>query len=259
MDQLRLYFRKFSFPALLTAFGLGLIITALAGNQNSLFIYGGLLIFLIGVFTVLLVQEIVAGSILNIVFFVLLPFALVTAFLNYRSIQEPLEFEAVKDKRYEKVKQKLLAIKEAEIAYKNVYGMYTNSFDTLGTFFKNDSFPVVKAIGNVPDSLTEQKALELGIISRDTIMVSVYDSLSSKFKRDLNLANLDSMAYVPFAKGAKFSLESGEVERGKVKVPVFEASVKNEVIFADWDKHFYQDEKDLQVGSMTDPITNANW
>ncbi len=259
MDQLRLYFRKFSFPALLTAFGLGLVIAALAGGQNSLFLYGGVLIFLIGVFSILLVQEVITGSVLNVVFYVLLPFALVTAYLNYRSIQEPLEFEVIKDKRYEKVKQKLLAIKEAQIAYKNVYGMYTNSFDTLNMFFKNDSFPVVKAIGNVPDTLTELEALELGIISRDTIMVSVYDSLSSKFKRDLNLATLDSMEYVPFTKGEKFTLESGEVERGKVKVPVFQASVNNDVIFPDWDKHFYQDEKNLQVGSLSDPITNANW
>lgn len=244
---------------MLTSFGLALVIAALVGNQNAWFIYGGLLIFLIGIFTVLLIQEIVKGSILNVIFFILLPFALITAYLNYRSIQEPLEFEAVKEKRYEKVKQKLLAIKEAEIAYKNVYGSYTNSFDTLDVFFKSDSFPVVKAIGNVPDTLTEAKALELGIISRDTIMVSVKDSLMNKFQRELNLKTLDSLAYIPFTKGEKFKLESSQVERGKVQVPVFEASVENKVIFPDWDKHFYQDEKDLKVGSLTDPITNANW
>lgn len=244
---------------MLTLFGLALVIASLVGGQNAWFLYGGSLIFLIGVFSILMVQEIVQGSVLNVVFFVLIPFALLTAYLNYRSIQEPLEFEVVKDKRYEKVKQRLLAIKESQIAYKTVYGTYTGGFDTINAFLKNDSFPVVKAIGNVPDSLTEAKALELGIISRDTIMVSVYDSLSSKFKRDLGFTSIDSMEYVPFTKGEKFNLAAGKVERGKVMVPVFEASVDNDIIFPDWDKHFYQDEKDLKVGSMSDPVTNANW
>ena len=48
------------------------------------------------------------------------------------------------------------------------------------SFVKNDSLAVVKAIGETPDSLTEDQALMSGIISRDTIFIPVYQTIYNK-------------------------------------------------------------------------------
>ncbi|MGI8893545.1 MAG: hypothetical protein ACR2GN_08790, partial [Bacteroidia bacterium] len=147
-------------------------------------------------------------------------------------IREPIKFAEERDKRYERVIERLKAIRTAEIAYKNVYNKYTESFDTLINFVKTDSFPVVRQIGN-PDDTTQ-------VLIRDTVMVSVRDSL---FRGSYPV---DSLRYIPFTDGSVFSLDAGMVERGNVRIPVFEAV----------DTDPFDKNKTLRVGSMTQP-TNA--
>lgn len=254
-----LFIRKYLFAIALTLAGLTVLLLTLFTGQNAFILYAGFMLMLLGVFGILLATEVLKGMILTAAVFVFLLIAALTGYFVYRSIQEPLEFAADKEVRYNAIKNKLEAIKELQLSYKSVHGKYTPGFDTLLAFAKEGSFPVVKAIGTVPDTLTEAEALELGLIRRDTSQVSVFDSLSSKFAREFKLNSLDSLPYVPFTKGDKFKLEAGEIERGRVKVPVFAASVANSVVFPDWNKHFYQDEKDLQIGSMENPITTGNW
>src|SRR6056297_1506524 len=100
----------------------------------------------------------------------------------YTSIQTPIEFRQVKQRRYDATIQKLKNIRTAQLAYKDEHGSFTGSFDTLINFVNTDSLRLVRAIGRIPDKLleqgmTEQEALRRGIIQRDTIRVSVKDSL----------------------------------------------------------------------------------
>ena len=55
----------------------------------------------------------------------------------YESIMQPIRFQKLADWRYERTKQSLINIRDAQIAYKSVYGKYTNNFDTLQDFVKN--------------------------------------------------------------------------------------------------------------------------
>ena len=157
------------------------------------------------------------------------------AFWLFMIIREPIQFADERNKRYAKVIDRLKDIRTAEIAYKSVYNRYTGNFDTLITFIKTDSFPVVRQIGN-PDDTTQ-------VVIRDTIMVSVRDSI---FPSDYYI---DSLRYIPFTDGSTFKLEAGTVERSNVRIPVFEAT----------DTDPFDKNKVLKVGSMTEPTNAGNW
>jgi hypothetical protein len=168
----------------------------------------------------------------------------VFVYLIINSVSKPIKFQKERDKRYAKIIERLKDIRTAEIAFFDKYGRYTASFDTLIAFIKNDSLPIVKAIGTVPDTLTEEEAVKLKIVYRDTIYVPVKDTL---FKKNFIP---DSLKYVPFGKGIIFDLKAGEIVTGsKVKVKVFE--VKDPKPF---DPTFQ-----LKVGSMTEASTSGNW
>lgn len=194
-------------------------------------------------------------------------------YLCYDSINQPIRFQEQQKMRADAVVQRLIDIREAQVAYKSVYNKYTGSFDTLIAFIKSDSLPLVKMEGRLTDSMleagiTEIKALAMGIIKRDTIRISVKDSI---FRSNYSL---DSMAYVPFLNGTKkFELATATVETASgVKVLVFEAKVANNVYLDGLDKQEIININDvtkkidenrycgLKVGSLTEANNNAgNW
>lgn len=195
---------------------------------------------------------------------------LLLAYLLFESIQEPIRFNREVKKREDPTIQKLKDIRKAEEFYKAKYNVYTGNFDTLIGFVKHDSLPIIMAIGSIPDSLynlgvTEKKAIEMGIIIRDTSYVSVLDSI---FPPNYQI---DSLRYVPFAGSEQFFLGAAELETAsKVKVKVFEAHVLNNILLHGMDRQLvinYNADKQkivgfkgLKVGSLEASTNNAgNW
>ncbi len=186
-------------------------------------------------------------------------------YLLVDSIMKPINFRRVQKQRYEATIERLKDIRKAQVAYKSRYGRYTGSFDTLIDFVRNDSFKIVKAIGVVPDTLTEKQALEQGIISRDTTKVSVFDSLFFAGYP------LDSLKYVPYVAPARFQMGAGVLKtESEVDVNVFEAAVHNNVLLKGLDEQLIinlnKDREDitgfpgLKVGSLEKATNNAgNW
>ena len=195
---------------------------------------------------------------------------LVLAYLLFESIQEPIRFNREVEKREDATIQKLKDIRRAEEIYKSKFGLYMGDFDTLIAFVKFDSLPIVLAIGSIPDSLydlgvTEKKAIEMGIIVRDTNYVSVLDSIFHPSY------DIDSLRYVPFADTNQFFLGAADLETAsKVKVKVFEAYVLNNVLLHGLNKQLiinYNADREkivgfkgLKVGSLEASTNNAgNW
>jgi hypothetical protein len=186
-------------------------------------------------------------------------------YLLVDSIMKPINFNRVKKKRYEATIERLKDIRKAQVAFKSRYDRYTSSFDTLIDFVKNDSFKVVRAIGVVPDTLTEKQALAKGIITRDTTKVSVFDSLFFAGYP------LDSLRYVPYVAPAQFKMGAGVIQtKSKVKVNVFEAAVHNNMLLKGLDEQLIinlnKEREDitgfpgLKVGSLEQATNNAgNW
>ncbi len=98
----------------------------------------------------------------------------------------------------------------------------------------------------VVDEATAKKALEIGFLIRDTVKLSVKETV---FSMDFNA---DSLRYVPFSTTqAEFKLAAGEIETAsKIKVQVFEAV----------DTDPFDPNKVLKVGSLEEATNNAgNW
>jgi|YNPMSStandDraft_1061717.scaffolds.fasta_scaffold00262_14 hypothetical protein len=169
---------------------------------------------------------------------------IVLVYLIINSVSKPIKFHQERDKRYAKIIESLKNIRKAQLAFYDKYGRYTADFDSLIHFIKNDSLPIVKAIGTVPDTLTEKEAIKLKLVYRDTIYIPIKDTLFPK-----NFI-ADSLKFVPYGNGIIFDLKAGEIVTGsKVKVKVFE--VKDPKPF---DPTFQ-----LKVGSLTEASTAGNW
>jgi len=192
------------------------------------------------------------------------PVIIILAWLVYRSPISLKEFQEETNYRKSAVIQDLKDIRTAQIAFKDKYRVYAGDFNSLLSFVKNDSLAVVKAIGETPDSLTEDQALLAGIISRDTVFVPVYqtiynqdylDTRDSRFSFDL-----EKLSMVPFS-DEKFSIESGNIEKGKVVVQVFEVSTTFGTFLNGLDATNKGIDLDntLRVGSMSDASINGNW
>ncbi len=197
--------------------------------------------------------------------------ALIMAVLIYNSIQNPIDFEKAKSERYQATISQLRDIRKAELAYKDMKGKFTGSWDTLITFIKKDSLKLVKKYGMLTDSmieagLTEAKALKQGLIVRDTLKISVMDSLFGKSYP------VDKIKYVPVSDTiAEFYLGATVIATGSgINVPVFEAKAHNNTILINLDRQEIINLNDqkrtngkypgLKVGSLTETNNNAgNW
>ncbi|HCQ29462.1 MAG TPA: hypothetical protein DIU39_04185 [Flavobacteriales bacterium] len=184
------------------------------------------------------------------------------AFVGYKiydSIESEIKFREETERRKAIVVERLKQIREAQVVYKSRKGEYAKNFEQLTNFLRNDSIQVIYSVGDLPDSLLgqEAKAIELGIITRDTTLIPVRDTL---FKQNFDMI-VDSLPYIPFSGGKKFNIDAGEIESGKVKVKVFEVSASLGDIYRGLDianKNIDTTEV-LKVGSMQEATLNGNW
>lgn len=194
--------------------------------------------------------------------------SVVLAFLIFESIMAPVRFNKEKDRRSEVVIQRLKDIRTVQIAFKSSFGKYIGTMDSLELFLKEGKLPVIKKIGNVPDTLTEAEALKMKIISRDTSYEVAYDVLFPK--QENKDKHIKGLRWIPFTNHTKeIIMSAGTKEKGGFYVPVFEAKVP----FEDYLNGLNEQEilnisvraKDLarfpglKVGSLDDAITEGNW
>lgn len=224
----------------------------------------GLLIIIIlaGIALYFLSKYVLVGlspMLLNIVKIVFVALIVVAAYMNYDSIQSKIELEKEIKKRNQVVQERLENIRDAQIEYKKIKGEYAGDFNKLLDFLNNDSIVLVYSEGEVPDSLIgqEARALELGIIIRDTTKVPVREEL---FKENFDKVVKD-MNIVPFSDGVEFEIASGEIEKGKVMVKVFEVKTPYKNVYNGLDLKNEGVDLDayIAVGSMEEPTTNGNW
>jgi len=189
---------------------------------------------------------------------------LLLCYLVYDSINGKIAFEKETDYRKSVVIERLKDIRSAQLAFKSVNENYAKSFKELLSFVKNDSFPVIKALGAVPDTLSEEEAVQMGLVTRDTSKISVKDSIFSPryLKGHLKSFYIDSLPYIPFGMNDEtFVFQAGEKKISQMMVHVFKVFASYGVIYTGLDaKNEAIDLEDgLQVGSMDDPSTSGNW
>ncbi|MDF1574109.1 MAG: hypothetical protein P1P86_02825 [Bacteroidales bacterium] len=197
---------------------------------------------------------------------------IVLGYLIVDSIIEPIRFNQEVETRELATIDRLIDIREAQKAYKDVYRKYTGSFDTLIAFVDTASFTVVKAIGDIPEEWLDElgfekareKALNEGVITRENTFVPVLDSLFHQ-----GFAT-DSLRYVPYTTGITFTMTSGELlTSSNLTVQVVEAYCYYDDLLNGMDPQLianYKDERmkivgfeGLKFGSMEEGTLTGNW
>ena len=201
---------------------------------------------------------------------ILIPINIILAFFVYDSITSEVEFNKQAKERIAENVQKLKDLRTLQIAYKKESDVFADNFNSLLDFLENDSTTIIKSVGETPDSLvngkqiTDAQALEMGLISRDTLYVSAKESIfdenyiksrDNKFPFDIN-----TLSIIPFTE-QKYNIDANVIEKGKVNVQVFEISASFKHVFngLDAENKKYDLNSLLKVGSMTEASLNGNW
>tara|TARA_B110000305_G_C19216557_1_gene528472 strand:- start:177 stop:821 length:645 start_codon:yes stop_codon:yes gene_type:complete len=191
------------------------------------------------------------------------------AYKIYDSINGPLQFNQKKNERYATVIDRLKDIRSAQIAYKDVKGVFSDNFDSLIEFVDKGHFTLIEK--------RDSSFLEYDRIYRIDMLreVVVIDTLGTVEVKDSLFKNSDEykeMAFIPIngVSGQKFEIASKVIDKNGYKVPVFEVKVKKSVILFDQNKDLIKQENEtiavdgvngpeIVLGSLTTISTNGNW
>jgi len=216
--------------------------------------------------------------------------ALGAIWLSYEvfdSVDSEMEFQETKKRVQEMTVQRLKDIRDAQEAYRDVYGIFADNFDSLKVFLHEPVIPVSFNMGSFHDTLPEAKSQKEGYILkrsdvatiaekfgqtepdfldqiiedltpykvRDTLYTSFYDenfSADARKAAKLPAISLDSLWFNPLT-GERFILKTDSVETG---------GVMQSTILVQDPTPFGREKvkKDtLRFGSLTDANTDGNW
>ena len=211
------------------------------------------------------------------------------AYISYRSIMGPIEFDEERDFREKAIIARLIDIRTAQIEFRNAHqGAYADNFDTLINFLKNAKMPIVLKEGELDDEqlergLTEDKALAIIKKAEATGKWAEVDKEGLRgFRRDTSWIALldtiypktfvaDSLAFVPFGNDNKFELlTSCDTTKSGSAQYLFEARTPFETYLSGVNDQElanlkYKTKKmdryaGLKVGDVENPNNNAgNW
>ncbi len=171
----------------------------------------------------------------NIVKAVLAILCVIVGYLCYDSIASTLRMQNQIAYVEGKIIQRLTEIKEAQFAYKDAYGVFAPSFDSLEYGLKTGRIVELKQVGELTEA---NQTVEI-----DTMFVTIADKLKDK------ITNFDSLRFVPCSDKVEFKIGSGTVNRNGVTLQVFEVIDPKPV----------NKKRALKVGSLSDAIYTGNW
>jgi len=186
---------------------------------------------------------------------VLLAFAIgLAGFLVYR-----IKFAIDEEKRIanieQKIIEKLMMIRDAEVAFQAVHGEYANTWEKLIDFVKSGDFYIIEKSEEI---ITLSYGRDSVIVHLDTLgTVPVRDSLFSKMKYP-NI-NFDDIPIIPGSGGKKFDLFTEKVTKSGITVDVIEVRDIAPANPMRKESNEARNRKPLRFGSRTDVTTSGNW
>ena len=191
------------------------------------------------------------------------------SFKIYNSINGPINFNKTKNVRYAQVIDRLKDIRKAQIAHKDVKGVFANNFDSLVAFIDTGIFTLTQKRDS--SYMEYDKTYRIDMLSEVVVIdtlgtVPVKDSLfgtSEEYKK---------MAFIPIegVEDSMFSIKAQIIDKNGYKVPVFEVKVAKNIVLYDQDQDLLKQENEtvsvdgvngpaIVLGSLTDVSTNGNW
>jgi len=191
------------------------------------------------------------------------------AYKIYDAVNGPIKFNQVKNERYATVIDRMKDIRIAQIAHKDVKGVYANNFDSLVKFIDEGIFTLIEKRDSSYLEYDRTYRIDMlrEVIVIDTLgTVPVKDSLFGTSMRYKNLA------YVPIegVKDSTFSIKSEVINKNGYNVPVFEVKVAKNLILYDQNADLVRQENEtvsvdgvngseIILGSLSNVSTNGNW
>ena len=186
----------------------------------------------------------------------------------YTSINSPINFNKVKTERYKKVINRLKEIRTAQIAYKDVNGIYSNNFDSLVSFIENGIFTLVEKRDS--SFLEYNRTYRIDML-KEVIVIDTLGTVSVKDSLFKDNDNYKLMSQIPIEGiDEKFTINSQIINKNNYKVPVFEVKVSKNIILHDQDDFLVSQENEtisvdgvngseIILGSLSDVSVNGNW
>lgn len=194
-------------------------------------------------------------------------------YLTFMSVYNPILFKQVKEKRYAKVIENLVDIRDSQLAYKEVNGKYTKDYNSLINFIENGKFAIIERRDTSILDVEKTKAFQGIEYMKEITITDTLDYVSVKDSLFKGSDRYKTMKFVPFAKeGTTFKLNAGMTEEDDddKRLPVFEAFVNKSDILYDQDPDYVRQENGansveeisggtIRVGSMDEVKVNGNW
>jgi hypothetical protein len=190
----------------------------------------------------------------------------------YNSVMGPINFNKVRDIRYSKVINRLKEIRKAQIAYKDVNGIYSNNFDTLIKFIDQGIFTLIEKRDS--SYLEYDRTYRIDML-KEVIVVDTLGTVSVKDSLFRNSSDYVNMSKIPVdGIDAEFLINADVIIKnsGSVNynVPVFEVKIAKNIILHDQNKDLLKQENEtisvdgvngseIILGSMTNVSINGNW
>ena len=186
----------------------------------------------------------------------------------YDSINGPINFNKIKNDRYADVINKLKLIRKAQIAHKDVNGIYSNNFDSLVKFIDNGIFTLIEKRDS--SYMEYDRTYRIDML-REVVVVDTLGYVPVKDSLFKNSNLYKSFASVPVEGiDVKFEINSNIIDKNGYRVPVFEVKVAKDIILHDQDKDLLKLENEtisvdgvngpaIILGSLTEVSTNGNW
>ncbi len=199
-------------------------------------------------------------------------------YLIYQSVQAPIEFDKLKEKRFQIAVNKMLDIKSAQLAYKTVKGKYTDNLDSLITFIENEKFTIVERKDTSVIDVDKNRAYGLTVDAKgtggyfkDIVVTNILGKVSIKdslFKGSDRYKKLDVVKIGNIE--TKIIMKAGILERDELKIPVFEAKLNKASLLSDQDPGLIAKENKvvsvegingeyILLGSLEEVSMSGNW
>ncbi|MEM9258561.1 MAG: hypothetical protein AAGA62_02875 [Bacteroidota bacterium] len=190
-------------------------------------------------------------TIFSLLFLVL---AFVLAFFLYKSIEEPIAFNAERDIRDDAVSAKLEMVRSAQELYRDITGEFAPNFDTLKQVLTEGELLSIRVIGD-PDDPNFQ-----GEITYDTTRIASRDTIGG-----LGIV-LEGLEKVPFTDGKTFDIDAKVIEYQSTNVPVVQVGVRKkeymgeyaDVRFQQYDQS-YDPSSAMKFGDLNKPTLAGSW
>jgi len=219
-----------------------------------------------------LIDKFVPNKLRPVIHIVLWAIIGVLGYMTFMSVYAEIEFNQIKKERYADSIERLIDIRDSQLAYREVKGKFTDNFDSLVNFIETEKFTLTQRRDSsiVDEELTKRYG---GVTTyKDIIIIDTLGYASIKDSLFKNSNRYKTMMFVPNVEPKKkFDLKAGFItDSNDNKLPVFEAKVKKKVILADQPRDLILKENQvisvegvngnaLKVGSMEEVKTIGNW